>query len=462
MIDKERADLLGVHINFNIDPITVFSAEDLDSATKSELRYILGDKTSFEVADQAEHQNFINAKEQTKSINLQIDQFVTDEEFQRSAKIALNAAPDADTPAIRLFNNLISVAIARGASDIHIDPTSQSLLIKMRFDGILMNYAELDKRISKMLAARIKLLSGMDITERRKPQDGRFTVIHKGKSVDIRSASMPVQAGERIALRIFNQDPNVFTLENTGLSEGHIKALRKVILKQNGLIMVCGPTGSGKTTTIYSLLNELKGRGLNVMTIEDPVEIDFDDIVQTQVDETVAFDFANGLKSLMRNDPDVILVGEIRDEETAQIAVRAAMTGHLVITTVHANNPIGSLKRLLNLNVDATLLSDCLLGVFSQRLVRLYCEKCGSQSVMSAAHTSKAQATLKGCDHCFNTGFQSRKPVMSHILIDTSNKRLLEGAISDLDFQDSMTDEAQTLHQQNRIPLSEVIKLESL
>jgi general secretion pathway protein E len=164
----------------------------------------------------------------------------------------------------------------------------------------------------------------------------------------------------------------------------------------------------------------------------------------------------------MRNDPDVILVGEIRDEETAQIAVRAAMTGHLVITTVHANNPIGSLKRLLNLNVDATLLSDCLLGVFSQRLVRLYCEKCGSQSVMSAAHTSKAQATLKGCDHCFNTGFQSRKPVMSHILIDTSNKRLLEGAISDLDFQDSMTDEAQTLHQQNRIPLSEVIKLESL
>ena len=157
MIDKERADLLGVHIDFNIDPITVFSAEDLDSATKSELRYILGDKTSFEVADQAEHQNFINAKEQTKSINLQIDQFVTDEEFQRSAKIALNAAPDADTPAIRLFNNLISVAIARGASDIHIDPTSQSLLIKMRFDGILMNYAELDKRISKMLAARIKL-----------------------------------------------------------------------------------------------------------------------------------------------------------------------------------------------------------------------------------------------------------------------------------------------------------------
>lgn len=462
MIDSEQLKIQGIQIEETGEGYLVTSDKALSEVTTAELRYLLGSAAKFVVGEVANEKIYESAQNETKIINLEFEQQISDEDIAAAAVIALNSGDGDEAPTVKLFNNLLSVAISRGASDIHINPSKDNLEVKMRFDGVLRLYSTLDLRLAKMLAARIKLLSGMDITERRVPQDGRFTVSHKGKNIDIRSAAMPVQTGERIALRIFNQDSNVLQLDKTKLNSDHILALRQVISKNHGLILVSGPTGSGKTTTIYSLLNELKGSGQNIMTIEDPVEMDLEGIVQTQVEEDLGFTFATGLKSLMRNDPDVILVGEIRDADTAQIAVRAAMTGHLVISTVHANNPVGTIKRLLNLSVDATLLSDCLLGVFSQRLVRVYCDQCGSTSAATPAHSSTKYQEFEGCEACFHTGFSSRQPVMSHILIDHEAQGLIEHNVSGLHYADTISAEATQLYGKCCIPFSEVNKLKEI
>jgi len=459
--DTAKAEAAGIFIQKGAEMTEVFFERTLDEVTKAEIGYLFDQKVVFQSGSGQGQMSFKQSTDEAKLINTEIDQFVTDDEFKQSAKVALSAESETDTPVIKLFNNLISVAIARRASDIHVDVENSSLFIRMRFDGILVTYAELDLRIASMLVARIKLLSGMDITERRKPQDGRFSVVHRGKNVDIRCASMPVSLGERVALRVFNQDPNSFLLEKIGLEETHVHALSQALSKQSGLLVVCGPTGSGKTTTIYSILRKLRGRGLNIMTIEDPIEMDLDETVQTQVDENVDYTFPLGLKSLLRNDPDVILVGEIRDEDTAHIAVRAAMTGHLVVTSVHANSPIGGIKRLLNFGVDSSLLSDCLIGVFSQRLIRVYCEGCIKVSTRCEAHHQSLPSKFDGCEKCFGTGFSYRRPVMSHLLMSTDNRQTLDSGATDLDFEDTISKEGMEMHDRGLTPFFEVFKLQS-
>jgi type II secretory ATPase GspE/PulE/Tfp pilus assembly ATPase PilB-like protein len=461
MINNDKIGKLGIRIVKDKGKPHVLFRDKISSTTKSELDYLLGSNVTYEQSYLIDQQTFTDAQALVENIDLNVDNFATDEDIYNSAKIALQSEGDAETPVIALFNNLISVAILRGASDIHINPKQEELSVKMRFDGNLTPYVSLDRRISQMLSARIKLLSGMDITERRRPQDGRFSVVNNGKTIDIRSASMPTKFGERLTLRIFNQDTKLLNLEKSGLAETHVEALKDVISSQNGIVIVCGPTGSGKTTTIYSLINELTNRGLNIMTIEDPIEIELESITQTQVNEDEAFTFAHGLKSLLRNDPDVILVGEIRDAETAEIAVRAAMTGHLVITTIHANSPISAVKRLINLGVDQTLLSDCLKGVFSQRLIKVYCKNCHNASLASASHTSEVPQNISGCEICYNTGFKSRMPVMSHLIIDEKNAKFLEVRVADLICNDTMAQEAGKLYKSGRTPLFEILKIES-
>lgn len=461
MINNEKIGNLGIRIVKDNENPRVLFRDKISSTTKAELEYLLGSNITYEQSYLIDQQTFTDAQAFVESIDLNVDNFATDEDIYNSAKIALQSEGDAETPVITLFNNLISVAILRGASDIHINPKQDELSVKMRFDGNLTKYVSLDKRISQMLSARIKLLSGMDITERRRPQDGRFSVVNNGKAIDIRSASMPTKFGERLTLRIFNQDTKLLNLEKSELAATHVAALKNVISSQNGIVIVCGPTGSGKTTTIYSLINELTNRGLNIMTIEDPIEIELESITQTQVNEDEAFTFAHGLKALLRNDPDVILVGEIRDAETAEIAVRAAMTGHLVITTIHANSPISAVKRLINLGVDQTLLSDCLKGVFSQRLIKVYCKNCHNVSLASDSHTSEVPKKFSGCERCYNTGFKSRLPVMSHIIIDEKNAQFLEGRVSDLICKDTMAQEAENLYKSGQTPLFEILKIES-
>lgn len=462
MIDQIKANALGIRIKFDDSTPTVISENELHSITKLELKYLLGSDTHFSIGNITNEDAYSQAQSETATLNIQFENAITDVDIKEAATIALNSHETDETPIVKLCNNLLAIAISRRASDIHIDPSNSCLEVKMRFDGVVTKFAELDLRISKMLTARLKLLSGMDITEKRLPQDGRFTVQYRSQRIDIRTATIPVANGERVAIRIFNQNPNLLALEQISLHSMHTNALKQVISKQHGLIIVCGPTGSGKTTTIYSLLSELKGRGQNIMTIEDPIEMEIQGIVQTQVDEDIGFTFSSGLRSLMRNDPDVILVGEIRDQETAVTAVRAAMTGHLVISTVHANTPLGALKRLINLNVDASLLAECLLGIFSQRLIKIYCKNCVDKSVASISHTTKDFNNPAGCDECFHTGFQTRQPVMSHLLVDKTVSEHIENDVSRIAYDNTMFKEANKLYQENMTPFSEVAKLKGI
>ena len=460
--DAKKLDKFGVFIENSGSEITVHCGQNLSSLTRRELHYIFGHNVNFTERSDKNHVAYIRQRQDTGEIMAELEGYVTDDDFEKSAEIALSASSELDAPVVKLLNNLLAVAISRVASDLHIDTSDGVLDIRMRFDGLLINYAKLDIRIAAMLMSRIKLLSGMDITEKRRPQDGRFSVWHGGRNVDIRAASIPVRSGERIALRLFNREASKFILNDTGLASLHVDALQKSMSRQNGLILICGPTGSGKTSTIYSMLNSLSGRGLNIMTIEDPVEVELKEIVQTQVNEANGFGFADGLRSILRNDPDVILVGEIRDEKTAEIAVRASMTGHLVISTVHSNSNIGAIKRLMSLGVDKSLLSDCLIGVFTQRLVRSYCSNCKDFSIKAPSHKSMLPSAFDGCESCFYTGFSARVPVMSHILLSNEDRVALDGnLISKLKTTDMMVEEAMSLHEAGLTPLFEVNKLKS-
>ena len=247
-----------------------------------------------------------------------------------------------------------------------------------------------------------------------------------------------------------------------GLSESLVSKLRRTIAAQSGILLVCGPTGSGKTTTIYSLLHTLAGRGLNITTIEDPIEIDLPNVVQSQVNEKINFDFSAGLRALLRHDPDVILVGEIRDAETADTAVRAALTGHLVISTIHANTPVGAIMRLINLGVQQSLLADALLGVYSQRLIRIYCNECAQSSIDSPAHLSELPQLFNGCPSCFNSGFKGRAPLMDQLIINEGNKKQLLNNLSELTYEKSMALEAKELHDKGKTPLFELIRIMGL
>ena len=389
----------------------------------------------------------------------EVDEYISETEFVKTAEVALSAHDENDAPIVRLFNTLLSAAISRKASDLHIDPGNRNLLVRMRIDGVISDFTELDKRVAQMIISRIKLVANLDITEKRLPQDGRMNVSFKGNSIDIRVATLPTKNGERVVLRFFSNQLTHAKIKDTALADVHVNSLMEAISHQSGLILVCGPTGSGKTTTIYSLLNTLVDRGLNIMTIEDPVEVEIPKIIQTQVNENVGFNFAKGLRSLLRNDPDVILIGEIRDAETAEIAIRAAMTGHLVISTVHANTPISAIKRLLNLSIDRSLLSDCLLGVYSQRLVRVYCSDCKEKSIKSSQHKSSFLEIFEGCKACNYTGFSGRVPVMSHLKLDSENIALMELNLSNLKMIDTMNEEALSLFNQKKTSLFEINRL---
>ena len=457
--NSKKFEKLSIRIDENQKPPDAYIPNDLSNCTKHDLWLAFSGDINFKIDDNQSKKNITPNSQRDSEIFSEVDEYISEIDFIKSAEIALSANDENDAPIVRLFNTLLSAAISRDASDLHIDPSDKNLLVRMRIDGVMTDFTELDQRVAQMIISRIKLVCNLDITEKRLPQDGRMNVVFKGNSIDIRVATLPTKNGERVVLRFFTSKLTHATIEETSLKTSHVDSLFNVISKQSGLILVCGPTGSGKTTTIYSLLNTLLGRGLNIMTIEDPVEVELPQIIQTQVNENVGLTFAKGLRSLLRNDPDVILVGEIRDSETAEIAVRAAMTGHLVISTVHANSPVGAIKRLTNLNVDPTLLSDCLLGVYSQRLVRVYCQDCREQSIISKSHSSTLPVIFEGCKSCYNSGFKGRSPIMSHIEIDNKIAAMIETNPAEITISDTMHTEALELYKSGLTPQFEIVKL---
>lgn len=439
-------------------------ANDLNTMLVQEVSQIIGGEVKTQKVSPEDLETCLAniTKDSSEKIFAEIDGELTNEKIIESARAAIDGEVNSDAPIVKLLDSLMAVAISRGASDLHLDPDDTDLVVRLRIDGALFEYIRIDVRFFKALITRIKVLGELDITESRRPQDGRIAISYRGAPVDIRISTLPVNLGERVVLRFFKSKSFSISLEGLGLSESLVSKLRRTIAAQSGILLVCGPTGSGKTTTIYSLLHTLAGRGLNITTIEDPIEIDLPNVVQSQVNEKINFDFSAGLRALLRHDPDVILVGEIRDAETADTAVRAALTGHLVISTIHANTPVGAIMRLINLGVQQSLLADALLGVYSQRLIRIYCNECAQSSIDSPAHLSELPQLFNGCPSCFNSGFKGRVPLMDQLIINEGNKKQLLNNLSELTYEKSMALEAKELHDKGKTPLFELIRIMGL
>src|SRR5882762_5324353 len=330
-------------------------------------------------------------------------------------------------PVVRLISALLADAVERGASDIHFEPEQNFLRIRYRIDGVLRQIRSLHKTYWPAMAVRIKVMSKMNIAETRAPQDGRISATMSGRVVDFRVASLPTTHGENLVLRILDRQKGIVPLDKLNLDETQLELLKRMIARPEGIILVTGPTGSGKTTTLYSILNHINSDGINIMTLEDPVEYPMTLIRQTSVSEAAKLDFANGIRALMRQDPDVILVGEIRDQETAEMAFRAAMTGHQVYTTLHTNSAVGAFPRLLDIGIVPDILAGNIIGVVAQRLVRRLCKHCkqayqatsGECGIVGAkAEKPPTLYRAVGCDQCDYQGYRGRMAIIEILKMD--------------------------------------------
>jgi len=340
-------------------------------------------------------------------------------------------------PVSQLINLILLEAAKRGASDVHFEPFESSLRVRYRIDGVLYEQTQPPKQMEEALVSRLKVMARMDIAEKRLPQDGMARVRVGEREIDIRVSTVPVAEGERVVLRLLNRDAAFLPLETLGMSEPVRRSVQGLISQKNGLVVVSGPTGSGKTTTLYAALGRLDASRKNILTIEDPIEYQLPDIGQIQVKPKIGLTFANGLRHVLRQDPDVVLVGEMRDMETAEIAIRASLTGHLVFTTLHTNDAPGAVVRLVDMGVEPYLLASCLKGVLAQRLVRKLCDACKTPTSLPPAFLARAQACGRqgdgaelrawepvGCDQCLE-GYRGRTGLFELMLSDGGIQELV-------------------------------------
>lgn len=345
---------------------------------------------------------------------------VSREEILENIELCYGDAIDVnDDYANYLFHDILQKALKEKSSDIHIEPFSDLLKIRIRVDGKMKEMLNLGLDLYPSLAAVIKYKANMDITEKRLPQDGRIDVKIKDSVVDIRISTVPTTYGEKIVLRLLSRDSFLKTKYELGFSKESVEKIKEIINKKTGILLVTGPTGSGKTTTVYSILKYLRNTSNNIMTIEDPVEYKMEGINQIQVNHKIGLTFEKGLKAILRQDPDIIMVGEIRDIETAKIAVRAAITGHLVISTLHTNDAISSIARLIDMEIPPYLLNASLIGVISQRLVRKVCENCSNEVVIKQNEKKSISTAIPiGCEECSYTGYNGRTVAYEILTID--------------------------------------------
>ncbi|MBU2896800.1 type II secretion system ATPase GspE [Vibrio hepatarius] len=334
---------------------------------------------------------------------------------------------DDDAPIIKLINAMLGEAIKEGASDIHIETFEKALSIRFRVDGVLRDVLSPSRKLAPLLVSRVKVMAKLDIAEKRVPQDGRISLRIGGRAVDVRVSTMPSSHGERVVMRLLDKNATRLDLHSLGMTPANHANFRTMIERPHGIILVTGPTGSGKSTTLYAGLQEINSNERNILTVEDPIEFDIDGIGQTQVNPKVDMTFARGLRAILRQDPDVVMVGEIRDLETAQIAVQASLTGHLVMSTLHTNTAVGAITRLRDMGIEPFLISSSLLGVLAQRLVRTLCSEC-KEPYQADRETKKLfnvdeqdDLTLfkpKGCEHCNNKGYRGRTGIHELLVVD--------------------------------------------
>jgi type IV pilus assembly protein PilB len=356
-----------------------------------------------------------------------------------------------DSPIVRLVNQIIANGVAQRASDIHFDPQETDLRVRYRVDGVLRTERSLPKHMQSIVLARIKIMGNLNITENRIPQDGRIKTNVNFKPVDIRLSTLPTVYGEKVVMRILDLSNVANTIDQLGFTERNEAFFRKMIAHPNGIMLITGPTGSGKSSTLYAALSNLNEEGVNIITVEDPVEYQLDGINQIQVKEEVGLTFATGLRSILRQDPDIVMIGEIRDLETAQIAVRASLTGHLVLSTLHTNSAVESISRLQDMGVEPFLLSSSLVGIMAQRLVRKVCRDCGETYAFTNHELEIMQKNGiegvthgrrgRGCPSCNQTGYRGRMAIHEILPIDRTIKDMILNRSGDSSIRDYMKQE---------------------
>jgi general secretion pathway protein E len=406
------------------DPEDIRTIEDVKAQAKMRVEVALGVRSDIERAIDLNYRS-------SGAIEKQVSQF-TPASANKADDIATLTAR---TPVAETLDLLIAQAVKDRASDVHIEPQGDRLRIRYRIDGILHDMFSFPLSVHSPLVSRVKILSEMDISEQRRPQDGQFSIKIGGNEVDIRSATMETPYGERVTLRILDKSLALFTLTELGFQSDVLKKYRTMLKSPLGMILVGGPTGSGKTTTLYASINELDRNERNIMTIEDPIEYSFMDINQTQVNNKAGITFASGLRSIMRHDPDVILVGEIRDRDTVTTAIQAALTGHLVLSSIHANDAVGVLFRLMDLDVEPASISSTLIGVASQRMVRRICPNCRvpyqppEEELLAFNKELEHQTAIfyhgAGCNLCANTGYRGRTGIFEFLVMSEIIRKML-------------------------------------
>ena len=386
-----------------------------------------------------------------------------------------------DAPVIRLINALFTQALREGASDIHVEAFETRSVVRLRIDGTLRDLIEPARALHAALVSRIKIMAQLDIAEKRLPQDGRITLRLAGKPVDVRVSTIPTVHGERVVLRLLDKQAGRLDLTRLGMDEGTLLHMDRLIREPHGIVLVTGPTGSGKTTTLYAALSRLDAKAQNIMTVEDPIEYDLDGISQTQINTRIEMSFARALRTILRQDPDVVMIGEIRDLETAQIAVQASLTGHLVFATLHTNDAVSAVTRLVDMGVEPFLLASSLIGVGAQRLVRRLCLECrqvfDADSARLAAQLSAlgfspgdANArlyTAVGCPNCNHSGYRGRTGIYELISVDQDLRRLIHDRSSEQTLREhvaalgmrSMRDDGLRLAAQGVTSLEEVVRV---
>jgi MSHA biogenesis protein MshE len=409
---------------------TVAMSDPLDIAAMDELQRILGLPIK---------QAIISENELLRALDLvyrRTDEITNyaealDEELTQSSVADLDEAiGEVDAPVVKLLHSVFEDAVQVSASDVHIEPGEDILRIRLRVDGVLQEQIVKERQIASAIASRLKLMASLDISEKRRPQDGRFTIKVRKKVLDIRLSTLPTPYGESVVMRLLDQSSGQLDLKKVGMTKEMLKTFREILRQPHGVILVTGPTGSGKSTTLYGVLNEINEPGKKIITAEDPIEYRLPRIIQTQVNEKIKLTFASVLRAAMRQDPDIILIGEMRDEETASVAIRAALTGHLVFSTLHTNDSASSAFRLMDMGVEGFLVAATLRAVLAQRLARKICKSCREKYTLddseknwlkAIGYTDLANQEFwrgKGCTSCNDTGYHGREGIFELLVLN--------------------------------------------
>lgn len=405
------------------DPLDIEAIDDVKVRTNMPVQPVVATSTQIQYAIE----KYITSENAFSDVMIAVEE---DEEIPSEIE------SDDDVPIVRLVNQLIREAVIDQASDIHIEPGDKSIRVRYRVDGVLHEVMQLPLSVKAGVISRVKILAEMNIAERRRPQDGRISIVVNGRGIDLRVATLPTPAGESIVIRVLNHDMEMLTLEDLGMADNHLRQMEKFLARPYGAILVSGPTGSGKSTSLYAGLSRINNPTRKILTIEDPIEYQIPGITQMAANPGIGLTFARLLRTVLRSDPDVVMVGEIRDSETAEIAIRAALTGHLVLSSIHTNDAPSALTRLVDMEVAPYITSSALVGVVAQRLARRLCKKCRkrvkvSEDVARAAGFSEEEITAglklygaKGCDECTGTGYRGRIGLFEVMEMDEELERL--------------------------------------